>query len=268
MTGIRRAYANTAAGITKKFALCCFLNSFRLDSGSIWIYTLVTVSSCCKCLLLPDMQLKQGRVQMSAATRNAAYKSSSSNVSGLHSRGWSLFYSQEKEMETGHFYYIDDSYFVDFPDPYLMKNKEAVNGQMHDRPCFYAFLDGSTGIYWMIPFSSQISKFKKIYSGKIQKYKRCDTIVFGEVLGYEKAFLIQNMCPITSEYIKNEYIDAKAGVPVRVNGALEKELKEKASKVLALQRQGSKLIFPNVLEIETRLINKNSGNSAAPPDCS
>ena len=36
------------------------------------------------------------------------------------------------------------------------------------------------------------------------------------------------MCPITAEYMKNEYFDAKANVPVRVNGVLEKELKEKA----------------------------------------
>ena len=70
----------------------------------------------------------------------------------------------------------------------------------------------------MIPFSSQVSKFKDIYDNKIKKYKRCDTIVFGEVLGHEKAFLIQNMCPITAEYMKNEYFDAKANVPVRVNG--------------------------------------------------
>ena len=31
-------------------------------------------------------------------------------------------------MEIGHFYYIDDQYFKDFPDPYLMQNKEKVNG--------------------------------------------------------------------------------------------------------------------------------------------
>ena len=36
----------------------------------------------------------------------------------------------------------------------------------------------------------------------MQKYHRCDTIVFGEVLGHEKAFLIQNMCPITEKYMK------------------------------------------------------------------
>lgn len=28
-------------------------------------------------------------------------------------------------MEIGHFYYIDDQYFKDFPDPYLMQNKES-----------------------------------------------------------------------------------------------------------------------------------------------
>lgn len=159
-------------------------------------------------------------------------------------------------METGHFYYIDDRYFADFPDPYLMKNKETINGQSHDRPCFYTFRDSSTGMYWMIPFSSQVSKFKRIYDTKIQKFHRCDTIVFGEVLGHKKAFLIQNMCPITPDYMKNEYFDSRANIPVRISGPLEKELKEKANKVLALQRKGIKLIFPNVLEIEKQLINQ------------
>lgn len=51
-----------------------------------------------------------------------------------------------------------------------------------------------------------------------------------------------------------EYFDAKANVPVRVSGILEKELSEKASKVLALQRKGAKLIFPDVLEIERKLV--------------
>ena len=37
-----------------------------------------------------------------------------------------------EEMEIGHFYYIDDQYFKDFPDSYLMQNKEKVNGQLHD----------------------------------------------------------------------------------------------------------------------------------------
>lgn len=159
-------------------------------------------------------------------------------------------------MEIGHFYYIDDQYFKDFPDSYLMQNKEKVNGQLHDRPCFYAFQDSNTQLFWMIPFSSQVSKFKGIYNKKMQKYHRCDTIVFGEVLGHEKAFLIQNMCPITEKYMKNEYLDSVANIPVRVDGRLEKELKDKAGKVLALQRKGAKLIFPDVLSIEKELLNQ------------
>ena len=159
-------------------------------------------------------------------------------------------------MISGHFYYIDDQYFVDFPDDRLMQNKETVGGHPHDRPCFYAFKDEKTGLYWMIPFSSQVNKFKGYYNSKIKRYGKCDTIIFGEVLGFEKAFLIQNMCPVTEEYIKNEYIDKKASVPVRIDGRLEAELISKAKKVLALHRKGVNLIFPDVIKIERELLSK------------
>ena len=83
----------------------------------------------------------------------------------------------------------------------------------------------------------------------------CDTIVFGEVLGSEKAFLIQNMCPVTEKYISNEYLDSM-NVPVRVNGVFEKELVRKAKKILLLQRRGVNIIFPDVLNIERFLTEK------------
>ncbi len=161
-------------------------------------------------------------------------------------------------MVQGNFYYISDNYFKDFPDEKLMQNKEVFNGKTHDRPCFYAFLDGTTELYWLIPISSQVEKYKKYYNKKIEKYKKCDTIEFGQVLGHEKAFLIQNMCPVTSEYIKNEYTDSKSGTPVRINGVFEKKLISKAKKVLILQKNGAKLIFPDVLEIEKKLLSNNS----------
>ncbi|MEG0494547.1 MAG: hypothetical protein RR696_15245, partial [Clostridia bacterium] len=59
----------------------------------------------------------------------------------------------------GTFYFVSDDYFRDFPDPYLMKNKEIINGQPHGRPCFYAFKDTLTGLYWMIPLSSQTEEY-------------------------------------------------------------------------------------------------------------
>ena len=108
----------------------------------------------------------------------------------------------------------------------------------------------------MIPFSSQTAKFRSVHQKKIDKYKKCDTIVFGEVLGHEKAFLIQNMCPVLPRYIKNEYYDSVAHIPVRVEEPLERELISKAKKVLAMQRHGFNLIFPDVLEIEKRLLSE------------
>ena len=96
------------------------------------------------------MRLTKGRVQMFCPIL----------------RGMGLF--SEVLMDNGHFYFINDQYFKDFPDPYLMQNKETVNGQIHNRPCFLAFEDSShKGLFWMIPFSSQTNKFHTIYKSKI-----------------------------------------------------------------------------------------------------
>jgi hypothetical protein len=163
---------------------------------------------------------------------------------------------KEGFVTVGHFYYIKDQYYLDFPDPKLMRNKERVNGVAHDRPCFFAFEETTSGILWLVPISSQISKYKAFYEEKVKKYHKCDTLAFGEVLGYEKAFLIQNMCPITQKYLKNEYVDNKDHIPVRVGKKLEQEIINKARKVLALERKGVNLIFPDVLAIEKKLIVK------------
>lgn len=164
------------------------------------------------------------------------------------------------KMEVGHFYYLEDQYFIDFSDPMLMKNKEVVDGQAHDRPCYYTFQDTKTNLYWMIPISSKVEKYSVIYDRKINKYGKCDTIAFGEVLGHKKAFLIQNMCPIIPKYVKNEYIDKEDSNPVRVNSLFEKELISKAERVLALQRKGFNLIFPDVLKIEQTLFLEERKN--------
>ena len=108
----------------------------------------------------------------------------------------------------------------------------------------------------MIPISSQVSKYTTIYNNKLQRYGKCDTIVFGNVVGHRKAFLIQNMCPVTSKYIKDECCYKATNIPVSVDGILEKELVLKAKKVLALQRNGHNLIFPDVIKIEKELLSQ------------
>jgi len=161
-------------------------------------------------------------------------------------------------MEIGHFYFLENSYFVDFPDPYLMGNKDELNGELHGRPCFFSFTDKTSQIYWMIPISSKIDKYKQIYSEKISRTGRCDTLVFGYVLGHEKAFLIQNMCPVISKYVNCEYVDRYTDVSVRVDGILERELYQKSSRILALAKKGKRVIFPDVLKIEKELKQQSS----------
>ena len=123
---------------------------------------------------------------MPVVTWYTTNKRSSSNVKSLMLQ-WG-FFPYRLQMKEGHFYYLSDQYFSDFKDEYLMKNKENIDGQSHDRPCFYAFLDENTGLYWMIPISHNVDKYRVYYEQKIKKYGRCDTIVFGDVLGHEKAF--------------------------------------------------------------------------------
>ena len=76
-------------------------------------------------------------------------------------------------------------------------------------------------IIWFIPVSTKIEKYQKIYNNKIQKQinlgKRpsVDTIVFGNVANTYSAFLIQNMFPVTNEYVESQYIKNK--VPIKMD---------------------------------------------------
>ena len=73
-------------------------------------------------------------------------------------------------MKKTGFYIIKDKFFEDMPDPYLKGNKAG------NRPHYYCFEDTNTGIYWMIPLSSRIDKYKKIVENKEKAGKPCDII--------------------------------------------------------------------------------------------
>ena len=157
------------------------------------------------------------------------------------------------KIQPGYFYFIKDEFFEKIEDKELMVNKE--NGHM--RPCYYCFKDNrNNGLYWFIPVSSKIEKYKEIYNKKRQKYKRVDTIVFGYIFGRKSAFLIQNMFPTTMEYIKEGYL--KQNKEITVNDDLKKELNTKANRVLELVKAGNKhLVFPDITAIEEVLLKGN-----------
>ena len=163
-------------------------------------------------------------------------------------------------MNSGYFYFIHDQYFIDFASKELPLNKSVEDETLHDRPCFYA-IKGSVGnIYWMIPISSKIEKFRSLYDAKIKRYGKCDTLVFGVVKDRDAVFLIQNMFPVTQEYVREEYKDLKTNKSVRIDFKLEQEIKKKAYRVLSLERKGVKLLFSNALEIESKLIETQLNN--------
>lgn len=85
-------------------------------------------------------------------------------------------------MDIGKFYFLSNAYLEAFNDLFLMKNSEEINGEEHNRPCFFAFQDFNTHLYWVIPISSKTKKFEKIYNDKVKRNGYCDTIAFSEVL--------------------------------------------------------------------------------------
>ena len=149
-------------------------------------------------------------------------------------------------------YFLSDQYYVDFPDDKLMKNKDMIDGALHNRPCFFAFSDSRiSDIHWIVPISSQEEKFRKIEQEKIKKYGRCNTIRFGTVLGRSAAFLIQNMCPATDKYLI-PYLD-KNSDPIRIDDRVAADVVKNARDVLAIAKWGAKVIFPDVFTIYSKL---------------
>ena len=139
---------------------------------------------------------------------------------------------------------------------FIMKNKKNGN----KRPCYYCFKSKEyNNIIWFIPVSTKISKYQKIYNYKIEKQIKLgkkpsiDTIVFGNIANTYSTFLIQNMFPVTEKYVESQYTKNK--VPIRLSNKLQKEIIDKATKVLNLYNHGMKnIVFPNIDRILEKLL--------------
>lgn len=132
-----------------------------------------------------------------------------------------------------------------------------INGKKHGRPCFYAFKDSrNPDIYWLVPVSSNIAKYKELHEYKTKRYGRCDTIHFGNIKGKECAFLIQNLCPVTEKYIESKYtIQDKT---IKIDYALQNTLIKSSRRVLSITEKGAikGLVFPNIKKIKKELIKQ------------
>ena len=186
---------------------------------------------------------------MSVATRDAGYKSSRFKLKIRV--GFLIHYPffMENFMETGKFYFIKDDYFDFFKDQRLMINK----GKNHKRPCFFAFKDGNYDIYWLVPLSTRVEKYKRIYNEKVKRNGKCESIYFCKLKEQERAFLIQNMLPVTDEFIDSEYRCYSNNI-LKLKKNDENMIIIKAKKLLNIQKMGRNVILNSCLEIEKELI--------------
>ena len=172
-------------------------------------------------------------------------------------QGGALIRNARLYMKQGQFYFITNEFYkIHDKEKKLMQNKETIDGISRDRPCFYAFPDrNNAAVLWCVPISSKIDKYKGIYNKKIEnqrqrgvKNPKCNTICFGEVMGRERAFLIQNMFPITKTYIAGVYINKATHSVVRISELTEKEIIENALQILKLVFHGNtRLVFSDII---------------------
>lgn len=150
-------------------------------------------------------------------------------------------------MTKGKFYFLSDEYCDKFSRYGVMANKETVSDGLHRRPCFYAVQDlKSENIYWMIPVSSRIEKYRNILEEKLKRYRVYDGLEFGYVQGREAAFLLQNICPVTEKYIVEKYIDERTGKDVSIPNDLMRKIDAKAKKIMNKYYQGAKIVITDL----------------------
>lgn len=152
--------------------------------------------------------------------------------------------------QEGFVYHIKDEYFTKVNDPNLMQNKE--NGNY--RPTFYCMHDKKTSLLWLVPLSSRVEKFQSIYRKQIEKYGNCLTIVMGEFDGKQAAFLLQNMFPITEQYL--DHIHTRNNNPVPVKYSIQTEITTKMKRILQLHARGKKIVFPDISRLESLMLEE------------
>ena len=149
------------------------------------------------------------------------------------------------------FYIIKDEYFTRFNDPYLKGNKTE------NRPYYYCFEDETNGLYWLIPMSSRIGKYKNIIIKKQEQHKPCDILHVCKLgSGKDSVFLIQDMLPVTDRYILRPY--TFAGEPlILIKDKDRRIVAQKAKRILNLIQQGVKImpLQADVMKIKLELMN-------------
>lgn len=150
----------------------------------------------------------------------------------------------------GYVYCISDDYFKDVNDPYLMQNKGSGRG----RPCYCCKKSESTGLYWMIPLSTQWNKFRETYNRNVSRYGKCINLVLGHFAGKETAFVIQNAFPVTENYVVKIFTKQQEPIPVQCN--LQRSIYRKFQQCLSIHKNGHNIFYTDVDKAKRIMLQK------------
>lgn len=154
--------------------------------------------------------------------------------------------------EENHLYFIKDEHFAKY-SKYKLFYSPRTN-EKKDRPHFLCFKN-KNNVYWVIPLSSRVTKYKKVYDKEILKHRRSLKFHFAKVSGIENAFLIQNAFPVASYHIKKEYMKDNKSVLLENQSDIN-EITQKLKSYLYQLSKG--VVFydnqPDVLALEKEII--------------
>lgn len=152
------------------------------------------------------------------------------------------------KIETGYLYHIKDSFFECAKDARLMINHK----QNRKRPTYFAIKEGE--IFWFIPLSTKVDKYKMIIQKKIERNGYCDSIVIGKILNSESAILIQNAFPIIEKYI--DHVHKEGDVTVMLDRDLQKIILRKFKLLLSLKNKGINLFFTDIDKLKKLMLSE------------
>lgn len=149
-------------------------------------------------------------------------------------------------------YIIKDEFFKKFNDPFLKGNKNE------NRPHYCCFPDkDNANLFWVIPMSHKSDKYEKIIEKKALQNKPCDIIHIIEIGGNKSAMLIQDMFPITEEYIDRPYTIKGIHLVIKSKKYIE-ALDKKSINIYRLIHRRVKInpTQPDVLSIKFKLLQE------------
>lgn len=147
-------------------------------------------------------------------------------------------------------YIVSEKYFKDFPSKHWMENKSG------NRPHYYSLKDPS-GVFWLIPLSSQVENYKlKILKEENKRgVGNCIFYHIGEIAGTERVFIISDLFPVIPEYIIRPYRIKNVDYCVK-NDRINRVVRSKSIRYIRLLEQNKLTDRNNILSIREQIIKK------------